>query len=211
MKYKAVLFDMDEVILDSERLHIAAFQATLAVYGHALAENEYKAHFAGRTDEAGFKLYFDHIGETVDLSMIMGIKAQKYVDLASDRLVPYSGIIDLIRSLKRNVPLALVTGSLRAEAEIVLETFGVTDCFKLIIAAEDITRSKPDPEGYLKASKSLGIQPAQCVVIEDSPNGVQAALAAQMECIAITTTHTADDLVGATRVVTRLELSNFMS
>ena len=205
MNYTAVLFDMDGVIVDSEPLHVAAFQATLKRYEHDLTDEQYKQHFAGKTDEAGFKHYFDFIGETVHLPTIMDEKAKAYLALAADRLVPYPGVIELIRELAaKKVPLALVTGSLRAEAEVTLEAFEIVDCFVSVIAAEDITQSKPNPEGYLKAATTLKVTPANCIVIEDAPSGVKAAEAAGMRCLAVTTTHSRDELQEATVVIEQL-------
>lgn len=206
MSYKAFLFDMDGVIVDSEPLHVAAFQATLKNYGFTLGSDQYKEHFAGRTDEAGFKHYFDFIGETVDLPVIMDEKARIYLALAADEISPYPGVIEFIHDLaKRNMQLALVTGSLRLEAEITLKAFNLTDYFSAVIAAEDIEHSKPSPEGYLKGVKALGVEPADCIVIEDAPKGVQAAKAAGICCLAVTNTHTKDELADATLIVDQLK------
>lgn len=205
MSYQAVLFDMDGVIVDSEPLHVAAFQATLKRYGHDLTDQQYKQHFAGKTDEAGFRQYFQFINEEIELPVIMDEKAATYLQLAADQLVPYPGVIELIHALAaQNTPLALVTGSLRAEAEITLRTFNIAAFFSQVIAAEDITQSKPSPEGYLKAAKALGVDPASCIVIEDAPSGVAAAKAAGMRCVAVTTTHTKQELSAATRVIDQL-------
>ncbi len=205
MSYKAVLFDMDGVIVDSEPLHVAAFQATLKRYGHDLSEEQYKQHFAGRTDEAGFKQYFDFISENVDLPIIMDEKARAYLELAAYQLIPYPGAVEFIRDLAaRNVPLALVTGSLRAEAEITFKTFDIAQYFTAVIAAEDITQSKPSPEGYLKAGAALNVDPKDCIVVEDAPSGVKAARAAGMRCLAVTTTHTEGELEGATLTIGQL-------
>jgi HAD superfamily hydrolase (TIGR01509 family) len=209
MRYKAVLFDMDGVILDSEPLHIAAFQATLGRHGHELSKEDYKVHFAGKTDEAGFESYFKFINEELNLSAIMSEKANKYLELASGQIIPYPGIVTLIKKLADVVPLALVTGSLRAEANVALGTFGIIQCFKVIVAAEDILQSKPSPEGYNKAAAQLGLSPNQCVIIEDSPNGIKAALAAGADCIAVTNTHSAEELHEANNVVERLEFNMF--
>jgi beta-phosphoglucomutase len=209
MKYKAVLLDMDGVIVDSEPLHVAAFQATLKNYGHELSEEDYKNHFAGKTDEAGFRQYFQFVNESADINVIMDAKAKKYLELAGDQLVPYPGIVSLIRELATQVPLALVTGSLKAEADVALRTFAIADCFSVLVTAEDIQNSKPNPEGYLKAARLLAVNPNDCVVVEDSPSGVKAAHSAKIDCIAITNTHTADSLELATHVVDHLSLSMF--
>jgi HAD superfamily hydrolase (TIGR01509 family) len=205
VNYQAILFDMDGVIVDSEPLHVAAFQATLKNYGHNLSQEHYKQHFAGKADEAGFKQYFDFVNESADLPVIMDEKAQAYLKLAADQLIPYPGVIECISDLtKRKVRLALVTGSLRVEAEATLKAFNLSEVFAVIIAAEDITCSKPDPEGYLKAAQTLGVDPADCIVIEDAPSGVLAASAAKMRCVAVTNTHSKNELGNATLIVDQL-------
>lgn len=209
MKYKAVLFDMDGVILDSEPIHLAAFRATLANKGHILSDEDYKQHFAGKTDEAGFKQYFNFMNEEVDLSFVMNQKAKRFLELAADQLIPYPNIVSLIKELSKHVPLVLVTGSLRVEAEIALNACNVIDCFKGIIAAEDVKHGKPDPEGYLQAVNLLGLKTSDCVVVEDSPSGVKAANNAGIDCIAITNTHTSDELKVATKVVGSLSIDLF--
>ena len=197
---------MDGVIVDSEPLHVAAFRAVLGRYGHNLTDDHYKDHFAGRTDEAGFKAYFEFVGETVDMPVIMDEKAKAYLALAGDQLVPYPGVIELITHLgKQGTPMALVTGSLKNEAMITLQAFTITDYFGAIIAAEDITESKPNPEGYLKGAAALSVNPADCIVIEDAPKGVRAARAAGMRCLAVTTTHAAAELQEATSIVDQLD------
>lgn len=209
MKYEAALFDMDGVILDSEPLHAAAFQAALGQYGHELSEGDYKKYFAGKTDEAGFESYFKFLNEAVDMPMIIDEKARKYLELAGDQLAPYPGITQTIRQLATRIPLALVTGSLKAEAEVALKTFEITDCFKVIIAAEDVSQSKPNPEGYNKAAEQLGVPNEKCVVIEDSPSGIKAAVAAGVDCIAVTNTHSADELLEATKIVDLVTIAEF--
>lgn len=196
---------MDGVIVDSEPLHVVAFQTTLRNYGYDLSHDQYKQHFAGKTDEAGFRQYFDFIGETVALPVVMSEKAKAYLALAADQLVPYPGVVECIReAAERNVRLALVTGSLRAEAEAVLQALDLTDLFSVVIAAEDIKQSKPSPEGYLKSVKALGLEPDDCIIIEDAPSGVEAARAAGIRCMAVTNTHTADELANATCITDQL-------
>jgi beta-phosphoglucomutase len=202
MKYKAVLFDMDGVIVDSEQLHFATFKAALEPHGYDLTDEHYKQHFMGKTDKLGLQLYFDFMQETAHHGPILTKKARSFLELAADQLISYPGVLEFIRDLaKCKVPMALVTGSLRAEAEIVLKTFGITDLFSVVIPAEDVVNGKPDPEGYLKGAKALGVKPADCVVIEDAASGVKAAKAAGIRCVAVTSTHTAEELAEATYIV----------
>lgn len=209
MIYKAVLFDMDGVILDSEPMHVAAFHTTLKSYGKELADDQYKKHFAGKTDEAGFKDYFKFINESVDLPAIMDAKAKAYLRLAADQLVPYAGIPHLLKRLSTEVPLALVTGSLRDEVDVTLESLGIKECFKVIVTANDVSVGKPGPEGYLKAANLLGKRADECVIIEDSPSGVEAANNAGIKCIGITNTHTKSDLAKADIIVEQLNFELF--
>lgn len=204
-----MLFDMDGVILDSEPLHIAAFQATLGRFGHDLDMNGYQAHFAGKTDEEGFKQYFHFINEAADIPSLMSEKAKTYLELAGDQLSPYQGIVPLIKELSSHVPLALVTGSLRSEVDVALKSCDLEDVFSSIVAAEDIASSKPNPEGYLKAAHQLNVAINDCVVVEDTPTGIKAAMAANADCIAVTNTHSKEELKAATKVVEKLSLDLF--
>lgn len=209
MNYRAALFDMDGVILDSEPLHLTAFKKTVEKYGLNLSDEEYKLYFAGRTDEAGFKLYFQSKNKTVDLPIIMSKKAKNYLRLADEKLTAYPGVIQLIQDLAKKMPLALVTGSLAIEAKTAMNALGINDCFQVMICADDIRNGKPDPEGYLKASNLLGIEHKDCVIIEDAPSGVLATQNAGIDCIAVTYTHSAHELSVATKIVDMLSLDLF--
>lgn len=200
---------MDGVILDSEPIHLAAFRATLADNGHNLSDDDYKMHFAGKTDEAGFKQYFEFMNENVDISFLMNQKAKKYLELAADQLIPYPKVVALIKELSKVVPLVLVTGSLRVEVDVALKACDISNCFMGILAAEDVEHGKPNPEGYLKAVKFLGLKTENCVVIEDSPSGVKAAKAAGIDCIAVTNTHSRNELKNATNIVDFLSIDIF--
>lgn len=206
MIHKAVLFDMDGVILDSIPLHHQAAQAVFKTRGHELSYADYKRYFAGETDAEGFAQYCKLIGMQHDLAPMLRQKADEYERLAATTsLTPCPGSVACIRWFAdKQLPLALVTGSLRAEAELVLRAFDLTDVFQAVVTADDVTHGKPNPEGYLKGAAALGMQPADCLVIEDAPSGIQAARAAGMHCIAVTTTYPAAELQQAHSVVPRL-------
>jgi beta-phosphoglucomutase-like phosphatase (HAD superfamily) len=130
MSYKAVLFDMDGVIVDSELLHVAAFQITLERFGYELTRDQYRKYFAGRADQAGFLSYFRFVGRSAHIPEIMRVKAREFLSLASEKLKLYPGVIEFILDFyKRRVPLGLVTSSPRAEADITLKVFDLADVF----------------------------------------------------------------------------------
>jgi len=198
----AYLFDMNGVILDDEHLHEEATIRTLAQYGHLATNTDYKKYFAGRTRDAGFTNYKKARNTSYNIHELSEQKDHLYQQLASTGLRAVSATVNFIQYLRNGgYPMALVTGAPRKEARHMLETFGLADCFSQIITGEDITLSKPHPEGYLKAAAMLQLRPQDCIVVEDAPMGIQAAKRAGMQCVAIATTHAEDELGGADWIV----------
>jgi HAD superfamily hydrolase (TIGR01509 family) len=196
---------MNGVIVDDEPLHLLAFQKVFKDRGEDLSHDDYKKYFAGKTDADGFKAYMAANRLGFGLDDLMSEKVQAYMDLAEGELSPYPGVIEFIASLRdAGTKLALVTSSLRVEAETVLKAFEIDDSFEAVVTADDIEHGKPDPEGYLKGAAALGVEPQQCVVIEDAPSGVAAAHAAGMECVVVLNTHTQTELAEADLKLDRL-------
>jgi HAD superfamily hydrolase (TIGR01509 family) len=205
MKKKVYLFDMNGVIIDDEHLHQQATLGVLQRHGYAADASVYKRHFAGRTRDSGFRNYHQALQAAYDIHALSEEKDELYQELARNGLRTVDHVVAFVRSLgKRGHAMAIVTGAPRKEAKHVLETFGLADHFLQVITGEDITLSKPHPEGYLKAAAMLQVSPAECVVVEDAPMGVQAAHRAGMRCAAVTTTHTPDELKEADWIVPRL-------
>lgn len=198
----AYLFDMNGVILDDEHLHQKATISTLAQHGHTGTSADYKKYFAGRTRDAGFANYKKALRASYDVAQLSDQKDQLYQELAHNGLEAVQATLNFIAYLKDTEhTMALVTGAPRKEARHMLETFGLGDCFTQIVTGEDITLSKPHPEGYLKAAAMLQLRPQDCIVVEDAPMGIQAAKRAGMQCVAIATTHNEDELTEADWVV----------
>lgn len=124
-------------------------------------------------------------------------------------LAPLPGVVALIDALDRDgIPRAIVTSTPRLNLDLVLEELGLTGRFRAahcaLVAAEDATRGKPDPEGFLIAARRLDLAAERCIVIEDAPAGIAAAKAAGMRAIGVTTTRPAEDLVAADLIVDSL-------
>ena len=207
MQKSVYLFDMNGVIIDDEHLHEEATKYVLKKYGYACTHADYKLYFAGRTRDAGFKSYGMAHTATYDVHQLSEEKDRKYQQLARKGLSTVDHVVDFIMHLNSiGSRMAVVTGAPRKEAKHVLEEFALADYFSQVITGEDITLSKPHPEGYLKAAAMLQISPSACVVVEDAPNGIKAAKRAGMSCIAITTSHAEHELAAADWVVQRLSL-----
>lgn len=210
MKFHAALFDLDGVIVNSEPFHEEAFGTVLSKHGYTLTHDDYLHYFAGKTDEAGFESMMQNVTSMPSLQQLMNEKAAAFIRQATAGMEAYPNVPKIIRELHdQDVKLALVTGSLRHEAELALKLTGILDLFAVIVSAEDIANSKPNPEGYLMASHALTVPAAECVVIEDSPIGVKAAKSAGMFCIAVTTTHSPEELSDASEIVDTLSISQF--
>jgi beta-phosphoglucomutase len=211
MKYAAILFDLDGVIVDSEMQHYQAFKSTFSEYGIALSKQQFKDSFIGKTDKASF---IDFFGESksppIELNELMTKKSRYYARLIQENVPAYPDAITCITALKAQQQLmGLVTGSLMQEVKALLEGLDLATMFTVIITAEDVIDSKPSPEGYLKAAKVLSVSPENCLVVEDAPKGVSAARSANMHCLAVTHTYPAAMLDGATAIVDQLRITDF--
>lgn len=199
------LFDMNGVIVDDEHLHEQATKFTLKNHGHICTSADYKKYFAGRTRDAGMKQFGLAYDATYNYIQLAEEKDAAYQLLAKEGVRPVQHVVDYIGHLNAiGARMAVVTGAPRKEAKHFLELFDIADNFSQIITGEDITLSKPHPEGYLKAAAMLQVPPEACVVVEDAPNGVRAAKRAGMRCIAVTTSHSEAELQEADWVVGQL-------
>lgn len=213
---QAVIFDFNGVIVDDEPLHFALLRQVLGEVGLPLAEEDYAAKYLGRTDRACFALALRaadraaRADDAVFVEQLIARKAELYQRAIKEGASFFPGVRELARRLAGKFPLAVASGALRDEIEMVLRHGGIRDCFQAIIAAEDVARGKPDPEGFLQALAALNangaqdIHPGACLVIEDSVAGVAAARRAGMRCLAVTNSYGAEALRGADWIVSSL-------
>jgi HAD superfamily hydrolase (TIGR01509 family) len=189
----AILFDFNGVIIDDEPQHCDALIATLADYDYSLDRDAYYREYLGFDDRECFRFTFERQGRGADDRVIaeaIGRKNQHYERAIREsmRLVP--GASDFIEAAALDaIRLAIVSGALRREIELVLELAGLRAHFDAIIAAEDVAACKPDPQGFQRAREALEVAPGRCVAIEDSLPGLAAARAAGFRCVMLTTSH----------------------
>jgi HAD superfamily hydrolase (TIGR01509 family) len=188
-----ILFDFNGVIVDDEPQHCDALIATLAEYGYALSREDYYREYLGCDDRECFRFTFERMGLPQDGHAVREAVARKHglyqqALRSSLRLVP--GAADFVENAAlEGFQLAIVSGALRSEIELVLTETGLRPHFAEIVAAEDVDLCKPDPSGFNRAREMLELTPQRCVVLEDSLPGLRAARAAGLRCAMITTSH----------------------
>lgn len=204
MTGRAILFDFNGVIIDDEPQHCDALIATLATYGYALDREGYYRDYLGFDDRECFRYTFEKMGLGSDPALIheaIERKAVRYERAirASMELVPGSREF-ILAAAEEGYRLAVISGALRREIDLVLGESGLRPHFELVVAAEDVDACKPDPQGYRKARETLGLAPDRCLVIEDSLPGLAAAHGAGLRCQMVATSHPAGELATADAV-----------
>ena len=200
----AVLFDFDGVIVNSEPLHLRAFQQVLAAEHIALTEEQYYSELVGFDDRGAFKRAFELHARVLDpktFLRVMTRKSEAMRELIHRRAyAPLPGVEEFVRGLWRDRPLGICSGALREEIELMLEGIALRDCFNVIVAAEDVTRGKPDPQGYLLTARMLSekmkraLKPADCLVVEDAPTVIRSVRSAGFKVLGVATTYFIDKL-----------------
>lgn len=206
-------FDLNGVLINDEHLHFISFRTAIkenTASNLDLSQSLYDTYFAGKTDCEGFKSFFAAHQLFMDdnsLKTLQREKTNSYSKALSNNKLKNDLVIDtpcrLVRKLRENGFLtALVTGSKREEVEQVFSLLPIKlDDFNLVLTRENYKKSKPHPEPYLVACQKLVIEPAQTLVIEDSPSGIMAAQSAGCTCIALTTTHAKKHLKNANFII----------
>lgn len=199
---QALIFDFDGIIANTEPLHYAGLHRTLKEIGIELTEADYYANYLGYDDRGCIMaaLAANHRpADAATVGRLMTRKAEAYLESVKHHSVIFPGVPEFVRHAAQSYPLAIASGALRHEIEYILESASLRAAFLHITSAEDVTRGKPDPQPFLVALKGLqqrepGLTPASCLVIEDSLPGVRGARAAGMKVLAVTNTHSVQDL-----------------
>jgi beta-phosphoglucomutase len=213
---RALIFDFNGIIVDDEPIHFQLFQKVLGEEGIVLTEEAYYARYLGFDDRGAFSAsYRDNNRELGDgkLAALIERKSVYYQEAIRNQVTIFPGVKNLVESVAREFPLGVASGALRQEIETILGTAGLRHHFRVIVSAEDVAQGKPEPEIFLKTLARLNaltgrgtlIQPAECIVIEDSKEGIKGARRAGMQCLAVTNSHPAELLSEADAVVKSLE------
>jgi HAD superfamily hydrolase (TIGR01509 family) len=214
---RAIIFDFNGVILNDEPLHFQSMRDTVADVGIRITREEYWGEYLPLDDaaclEAICRNHAVRLGDP-ERARLLDLKSLHYRCLLRNQYPLFPGAADFIRAASGRYPLALASGARRVE---ILSTLRATDLlrhFRVIAGAEDFTRGKPHPESYLftlerlnetQDGRCLKILPADCLVIEDSVDGVKGARAAGMVCLAVAHTYPRESLGAASHVVSSIQ------
>jgi beta-phosphoglucomutase len=204
---KAIVFDFDGVLADTEPLHLRAYQDVLAPLGLTLTRDEYYTRYLGFDDEGVFTALAEAHGFSWDrgrLDSLIVEKGRVYDAFVEAGAVLYPGAAACIAGMARVFPLGIASGALRHEIQTILRATGLVNQFRFIVASGDTAASKPAPDPYRRAAELHGIEPGHCLAIEDSRWGIESAKAAGLSCVAITHTYPRDQLSSADAIVDSL-------
>jgi HAD superfamily hydrolase (TIGR01509 family) len=213
---RALIFDFNGIIVDDEPIHFELFKQVLAEEGIKLTEADYYARYLGFDDRGAFTAAYREHGRSLDeklLARLIDHKTIYYQSEIRSKVRIFPGVEKLVTTLVPVLPLAVASGALRQEIETILSAAGLLKHFAVIISAEDVDHGKPEPEIFLKALARLNAQvedghpidAADCLVIEDSKEGIRGARRAGMKCLAVSNSHPTELLQEANAVVRSLE------
>ncbi|MBZ5560090.1 MAG: HAD family phosphatase [Acidobacteriia bacterium] len=216
---KAIVFDFDGVIANSEPLHFQAFREVLAGEGIPLTEDDYYGRLLGFDDIGVFRAVSGERGAGWTAARVRELAARKAVRLEAleqGRSVLFPGAADAVKRAAAAAPLAIASGAIGAEIRRVLDRERLAEYFTVIVAAEDTPSSKPAPDPYLHAVALLAhiadradgdpVTAAECVAIEDSRWGLESARAAGLKTVGVAQTYPASELAGADLVIANIEI-----
>jgi beta-phosphoglucomutase family hydrolase len=201
----AAIFDWDGVIVDSSRAHELSWEQLAHLENRVLPPDHFKRSFGMRNEQ----IFPDILRWTTDpaeIKRLAGLKEELFRNIIrKNGIAPIPGVTTFLDQLRAtSVPCAIGSSTPRENIDCVMEMIGLRSHFGVIVAGEDVTRGKPNPEVFLLAARRLGVAPKRSVVFEDAHVGIEAARAAGMKVVGVATTHLASSLADADRVVQRL-------
>ena len=185
INFKAVIFDMDGVLIDSQPLHYEVDMGVLKSCGYPATLDDVQ-HYTGKSNPDRWPEYRATLNLSPSVDELIRIQEDLMRKIfLQDGLMPIDGVPELLQHLKANqIPCAVASSTAHELVCLVLKHIGIFDYFDAIVSGEDVAHGKPAPDVYLKAAEKIGISPEYCVAIEDSPAGMLSAKRANMTCVA---------------------------
>jgi len=214
---RAIIFDMDGVICDSEPLHMQAFQEILKREGIMITDQEYYDKYLAHDDRGSFDAALSaHQRPAVDvkrMNALLTAKARAFDELMKERMIIYPGVDAFVKKASQKLSLALASGARRLEVEYVLKKAKIRDVFSAIVSADEVKNGKPQPESFLRALELMNqsrldgtseIQASETLVIEDSPRCIKTANGLGMKTVGMATSYKPEELKDAHLVIDTL-------
>ena len=200
------IFDWDGVIIDSSSYHEESWELLAKQENKALPPGYFKKAF-GKKNENIIPDVLKWTQKKKEIQRLSDLKEKLYRQIMSDRgISPLPGVKPFLKMLQKNkIPGCVGSSTPRSNITTALSLLGLENYFPLIIAAEDVSKGKPDPQVFLLAAQKLHLPPKRCIVFEDALVGIWAAKAGGMKVVAVTTTHLRSELTEADLVVSRLD------
>ena len=198
---RAVIFDMDGVIVNSEPVHEAVFYEVVEAIGHGETHGIDFSEYVGRSEQDLWKDFIAKNKPRESMEQLLAMKRERAIHSLLTHKPIFPGLLELLEGLAGRYKLAVASGSERAVVEAVLTLENMNRYFPVVVTAAEVERGKPAPDIFLRVARLLEVEPKDCWVIEDSKPGVIAGLAAGMRVIALTNTHPANELQKAHHVV----------
>jgi beta-phosphoglucomutase len=195
MNAKAVIFDMDGVICHTNPFHSKAFDLFFKKSNIYPSEADYKAHMYGKSNAYIFSHFLDRKIEGQELLELEYEKESLFREIYAPEVEPIAGFLEFLSILKaNNIKTGVATSAPRANLDLIMGALSFENKMESIMASENVEKHKPDPEVYLTSAKNLGVEPADCIVFEDSFSGVSAGLNAGMKVVGVLSSHTKEEL-----------------
>lgn len=187
---KAIIFDMDDVIVNSAHMHFDAYERSLKHFGLPSCKlpEDLKTSIYGMRIKEIMELLVDHFKMDVDVIELTKWRNKYFLEIVKEGMKPMPGLEVLVKNIEDwGLKRALATSGVREYVNEILNQFGLTNFFGHIVTGDDVKNPKPAPDVFLKAAEGIGIEPSNCAVIEDADKGIQAAKAAGMLAIGLQT------------------------
>ncbi|MHA8098331.1 HAD family hydrolase [Aquirufa aurantiipilula] len=205
MPIEAVLLDMDGVVVDNLPYHVDAWLLFCEQHGIPLTREVFYRELNGMNSKDTFEWFYGREMSRKEIEHLEEKKEAIYRNFYADHRVAAPGLIAFLTELQeQGIACALATSAGQGNIDFIVDGLGIRHFFQAIVGGAEVKKGKPDPEIYMKAADLLGVNYAQCWVVEDSLQGIQAGLSAGMQVVGITTSHTASELAH-----TQIQAPNF--
>jgi len=207
---EAFLFDLNGTMIDDMQYHLEVwFEVITKDLGANLTREEVRSQMYGKNEEVLIRIFGESRFRQFNFEAISQAKEERYQEIYKPHLQLLPGLPDFLQSTKeKKIKMAIGSAAPPFNIDFVLDNLKIRDYFQAVVSGVDVVESKPHPEVFLKAAKSLGVKPSSCIVFEDAPKGVEAAANAGIECVVVTTMHDANEFTAYKNV--RLFIKDFL-